>query len=471
MNPPEHAQALKEIYQAREELVRQNEAEIADLEQRLKQTTRKQKELLAQMTVAKANYEEASTKIVDLLDDGIDLDVDVDVDDADGKDIRDTHPRRSERDRNSSIKKERRKKDEQMESPTNYGRNRNAKSPPSVIHEVLDLVDSDDHSDSDDVKKNDATGSLLRMNDEEKYSTLENCGREKRSNDSERGHGSSTKKRVRSSSTINSRNNVERKAAAKPEHIVSSTNSTDSSDSQSNREKPFNRCDVITPTQNGTEKNAAITTSVEKASSTNSGSHSGKTGSKKRGAAKSRTSTRKVVLRSRPNHIPLEQWLKSSIGRTREELNAIDDMVQYMGSCKFGMSCVCSKFNIVHAVVLNDEWNNLAQRNDEPQIWYVGLGPKRKRDARLVGASQSPIPIFQAPKLEYTTKELFYVGHYKVMGVEEFNPPIVEKETERDMKLTLAFDRFDKRLDSIIKRGLAKSSSSNPCRKTWYSCV
>jgi len=85
MNPPEHAQALQEIYQAREELVRQNEAEIVDLEQRLKQTKRKQKELLAQMTVAKENYEEASAKIVDLLDDGIDLDVDVDVDvDVDG---------------------------------------------------------------------------------------------------------------------------------------------------------------------------------------------------------------------------------------------------------------------------------------------------------------------------------------------------------------------------------------------------
>jgi len=383
----------------------------------------------------------------------VDVDVDVDVDDtdADGKDIRDTRPRRSERNR-SSIKKERRKKDEQMGTPTNYGRNRNAKSPPLVI---LDLVDSDDHSDSDDDKKMDA-GSLLSMNDEEKYSTLENCSREKRSNDSEARYGSSTKKRLRSSSTNDSRSNAERKAAAKPEHKVSSTNSTDGSSSQ----RPSDRCDVITPTQNGTETNAASTSSLQKSLSTNSASHSGKAGSKKRGAAKSRTSTKKVVLRSRPSHIPHEQWLKSSIGRTREELNAIDDMVQYMGSCKFGMSCVCSKFGIVHAVVLNDEWNNLAQRNDEPQLWYVGLGPKRKRDARLVGASQSPIPIFQAPKLEYTTKELFYVGHYKVMDVEEFNPPIVKKETERDMRLTLAFDRFDKRLDSIIKRGLAKSSSS-----------
>ena len=128
-------------------------------------------------------------------------------------------------------------------------------------------------------------------------------------------------------------------------------------------------------------------------------------------------------------------------------------MVQYMGSCKFGQSAVVSKFGKIHAIVLNDEWNALAQRNDECQIWYVGLGPGRKRDARLVGASQTTIPIFHAPKVEYTTRELFYVGHYRVKDLEELDPPIVEMEKERDMRITLAFEKFDERLNSIIERG------------------
>ena len=124
-----------------------------------------------------------------------------------------------------------------------------------------------------------------------------------------------------------------------------------------------------------------------------------------------------------------------------------------MGSCKFGQSVVMSKFRTVYGIILNDEWNALAERNDEHQIWYVGLGPGRKRDARLVGASESTIPVFHAPKVEYTTRELFYVGHYRVKDLEELDPPIVEMEKERDMRVTLAFDRFDDRLDYIIKRG------------------
>ena len=70
MNPPEQAPALKQIFEARLELVRQNEAEVEDLKHRLKQASRRGKELVAQMKVAKANYEEAASKIVDLMEDG-----------------------------------------------------------------------------------------------------------------------------------------------------------------------------------------------------------------------------------------------------------------------------------------------------------------------------------------------------------------------------------------------------------------
>ena len=69
MNPPEQAPALKQIYEARLELVRQNEVEIADLKLRLDQAIRRQDKLVTQMTQAKANYEDAASKIVDLLED------------------------------------------------------------------------------------------------------------------------------------------------------------------------------------------------------------------------------------------------------------------------------------------------------------------------------------------------------------------------------------------------------------------
>uniref|UniRef100_A0A7S0Y8T9 Uncharacterized protein n=1 Tax=Pseudo-nitzschia delicatissima TaxID=44447 RepID=A0A7S0Y8T9_9STRA len=200
------------------------------------------------------------------------------------------------------------------------------------------------------------------------------------------------------------------------------------------------------------------TTSRPRSSSINSvGNRAGNEGNSesvgRKRSSSSTAFTRRIRFRDRPSSIPPERWLKSSVGRTREELNNIDDMVQYMGSCQFGKSVVISMFGTVHAIILNDEANVLVRRNDEYQYWYVGLGPGRKRDARSVGASQSTIPIFHAPQMEYQTKELFYVGHYRVKNIEELNPPVIEMEKERDMKITFAFEKFDERLDSIIKKG------------------
>ena len=64
MNPPKQAPALKQIYEAQQELVRQNESEIADLKHRLEQATKRQKGLVAQLAVSKENYEEAASKSV-----------------------------------------------------------------------------------------------------------------------------------------------------------------------------------------------------------------------------------------------------------------------------------------------------------------------------------------------------------------------------------------------------------------------
>merc|ERR1712238_640728 len=73
-NPPEQATALKQIYEARTQLYEQNEMEMTDLRHRLKQAIDKKKNLIEQKNVAQKNYEEASSKIVDLLDDDYDDD-------------------------------------------------------------------------------------------------------------------------------------------------------------------------------------------------------------------------------------------------------------------------------------------------------------------------------------------------------------------------------------------------------------
>ena len=129
--------------------------------------------------------------------------------------------------------------------------------------------------------------------------------------------------------------------------------------------------------------------------------------------------------------------------------------------CKFGQSSVCSKYGTVYAIVLNDEWNDLPKRNDMLQDWFVGVGTRRKQLARMVGACTKPIPIFHAHKKEHKTQEIFYVGHYRVQSIQEFNHTVVVKGTERDIKLTFAFDRFDRRLDAVIQRGPGRSGPSN----------
>eukprot|EP00536_Pseudo-nitzschia_multiseries_P002187 jgi/Psemu1/283542/fgenesh1_pg.29_\ len=482
MNPPEQARALKEIYQARQELVRQNEAEMADLKHRLKQATKKHQHLVAQRNAAKTNYDEAKSKIVELLDDDGDDGVVVD-DDDDRKCTRDKRNR-------SNIKQVRKEKDQQIENPIEHRRNRTAiyseqkpvasRSSPPVKHEVLDLVESD----GSDEEKKDHTGGLSSMNEQEKYSTLESFIGEKETSDGgTRNNENPKKKRPRSSSMNRCSSYEDRNVAAKPvDDFLAESNSSaeerprllsthSTGSTSSNRSKRQNN--VISQPEENTPKNASSSneenqkTSAKgrpRSSSTGSGDYPEKAGSKKR--SKSTAFTRKITHRYRPNDIPLECWLKSSIGRTREELNAIDDIVHFMGSCRFAQSVVCSKFGTVHAIILNDEFNSLAQRNDELQTWYVGVGPGRKREAMLVGASRSTIPIFHAPKIEYTTRELFYVGHYKVKHIEELDPPIVKKEIECDMRVTFAFDRFDKRLDSIIKRGPKSSYNSIPEKVT-----
>lgn len=445
MNPPEQAQALKEIFHARRELVRLNAVEIEDLELRMVRAKEKQRELTTQMHIAKANYDEASSKIVELLGD----DDDDDGDEEDRKFSAHMNAHISRTSSTSSIENavllmqnEDDEEDAEDFDETNGDESdastvvdfdngedsEDRKVPLKKISEVVDLIDSDE-SDEDNSDIRGLTGVSLKRETDEKEEICDGP----------------TKKRSRSPQTSNggqaqaipspaeTRTPEQRDATTPPKDEALATPAASSSEKSSTDNRPRSLSTIST------------------ISSSSRGSRSGKMESKKR--PKSAVFARRIGHRDRPHNVPPEVWLRSSIGRTREELNAIDDMVQYVGSCQFNQSVVYSKFGVVYAIVLNDELNELAQRTDQPQYWYVSLGPGRKRDARLVGASQSTIPLFHAPKIEYNTKELFYVGHYKVMNVEDLDPPIIQNEIERDMRVTFAFDRFDQKLDSIIRKG------------------
>ncbi|VEU39606.1 unnamed protein product [Pseudo-nitzschia multistriata] len=170
-----------------------------------------------------------------------------------------------------------------------------------------------------------------------------------------------------------------------------------------------------------------------------------------RSKKKSKTPAARIV------YLPPKQRSNCSIGRTREELNENNRMVEYMESCKFGRSDVCRKSGKVHAVVLSDKWNDLAKQNNQPQVWYVATGEGRKDAADKVGKWKESIPIFHVPKQpENSENKLYYAGHWKVEKMDKLNPPIKFKRSLRNMKLTFAFDRFDSKLNSIIQNNQNK---------------
>ena len=458
-NPPEQAGALKKIYQARKELYEANEGDITDLKRRLEQAMEKKIDLAEQMNDAKTSYDEASSKIVDLLDDDED-----DYGDNDEKN-KNKIPQTNRNNHKDNINQEEEKKDNNdnndndndkglnerkpatkrtpnessasslplKRTPRNYKQHmtktttttmttpQQSKStlkrtpgnyeqhmmmmsqlqpppPPSSPPEIVDLVDDDDDDDDDNDDSdycNDNDNEDDRMNKiRRRKKKIQAAKPAARINNSKKENGvCSTKKRPRSTSTTS----------------INGSNSISS---------PPNEQLMLDVTKKRPRSTSNLTMTIRN--------------------------------RIRPSDIPQDRWLQSSIGRTRDELNSIDDMVQYMGSCKFGQSCICSMFGKVHAIVLNDEWNELVQTIDEQQLWYVGLGPGRKRDAGLVAACSSTIPIFHAPKVEYKTKELFYVGHYKVLNIKEYDPPISITDQERQLSLTFTFVEFDIKLATII---------------------
>jgi hypothetical protein len=140
---------------------------------------------------------------------------------------------------------------------------------------------------------------------------------------------------------------------------------------------------------------------------------------------------------------------KSSIGKTRMELNGNTRLVKHMGRSSFSQSAVRAKGGKVYAVVLNDQWNKLATSTEENQVWYVGSGSGRRRLAELVVNTATSIPIFQAPIKKQ--KFIFYVGHYKVApGAKHFEEPLHWKGKDRQMIITFQYDFFSQELADMI---------------------
>lgn len=149
---------------------------------------------------------------------------------------------------------------------------------------------------------------------------------------------------------------------------------------------------------------------------------------------------------------------EASVGKTRDEMNENLELVNLMGSSRFCVSAVRSKNGKAYALVLNDAWNELQTSTAQPQLWHVGLGPFRKKIALLLVQTDGPFPLFHSPKKKLPKteeKKLFYVGHYKVVGVEEFDPPIpdpIKKGEKRQMLITMTYAKFCQKFADIVTK-------------------
>jgi hypothetical protein len=144
---------------------------------------------------------------------------------------------------------------------------------------------------------------------------------------------------------------------------------------------------------------------------------------------------------------------ETSVGKTRHVLNQNEELLEIMGYSKFSQGAVRCLNGKVYALVLNDDWNELAKSRTEPQFWYVGMGAGRKKLATMVTNTAEGFPLFHAPMQKEKTKNIFYVGHYKVMRMEEIDPqPLPQKKPKenRQLLVTMHFVRFCRKLSGII---------------------
>jgi hypothetical protein len=99
-------------------------------------------------------------------------------------------------------------------------------------------------------------------------------------------------------------------------------------------------------------------------------------------------------------------------------------------------------------LVLNDECNKLVTSSDSDQLLYVATGPSLERSALALANEDEAIPFFQAPKKSKKTRDIFYVGHWKSVYYERYQPPINFMGTPCQIVIGLRFVRYDETLDT-----------------------
>jgi hypothetical protein len=154
-------------------------------------------------------------------------------------------------------------------------------------------------------------------------------------------------------------------------------------------------------------------------------------------------------------------------GRTREWFDQHIDcdslgLVKNFFRASFGTQTNAqSKKVTVLAMVLNDEWNDLAVDTTEIQEVYIGQNnytspsPKpslrdKAAEALVIPPQKEPLALFFAPKISKKTSEIYYVGHWQVQDGKMLSPPVSKKGQMRQALAKFKFVGIDKRIVDAI---------------------
>jgi hypothetical protein len=114
----------------------------------------------------------------------------------------------------------------------------------------------------------------------------------------------------------------------------------------------------------------------------------------------------------------------------------------------------------ISSILLNDEWNDLANTTNDIQELYIGTSAQsedgkaslRDRAARaLVQPPQlEPLAVFFAPKNKFGTDNVYYGGHWKVAAGNMLEPPQVVKGQPRQCLIKFVFAGIDRNIVNAI---------------------
>lgn len=113
----------------------------------------------------------------------------------------------------------------------------------------------------------------------------------------------------------------------------------------------------------------------------------------------------------------------------------------------------------VVTIVLNDEWNDLANSTSDIQEMYIGKSPEsngkpslrdRAAEALVSPPQQDPVALFFAPK-QKGKREIYYGGHWKVIDGKMLNPTRAVKGQERQCLAKFEFVGVDSQIINALR--------------------